>query len=645
MDKMDRKLIFELFVKAFVGYDFQVISGLNPCIIKYKGVRYNVYIKRLTPAQLSNNNPDVWRCQLPKRPIFDDFKKSDDLFLLLGYDETNDVYATWNPYWAKQRLNIGESVSMYSRYSIQEKASRFNELIKYDLNHNASVLVFPRLMLTSYLEKINDYFSEATQYIAVGSSLRKNKTKESVMNKAEELFQYFSNPKRVDDFIKFLKDTFLSEKTQKSYARYIEFVLEKDFFNKYKYIFLKYDNILDYKSAVAEFCSTDEIAYIDRQGKGGWHGAIKAAMNYYYIALFSSQVKLEEEKSEEVKPDEVDSEEELSLDDLFDLTEEVADDYDDSEEPNDSEKPNITTPDLLEKLVPLMCQEEPNELEALQIIDKHFGDTYKDSMKFLDWVNLLRSINWAKYSDKPSNTNNQIVVDSKESKQTILKVRLSDGKEIFKNRSIDTYVETIEHLFPDLILETGITLRRAPLVSKERYNNKQIKLKDGYYLSVCSHTKDLAEVLRKVADALGEHIEIEIVSKNTKTDKRISSIIPVTPKIDKSIKIKSEVPHFYIRKNNGSFGEGIFDQKSNLFTLLSGSRIYGSYGGSFSRKYVYDDITKNYCTYEDPFYVLQKNYTFTSPSTAASIILGRSSNGWRDWKDELGRSLDELFRK
>jgi hypothetical protein len=645
MNKMDRRDIFNLFVKSFDEQDFRVISGLNPCIIIYKEQRYNVYIKNLTPAQLSNNNPDVWRCQLPKRPIFSVFKNSEDLFLLLGYDAANDVYATWNPYWAKQRLNVGESVSMYSRYSIQEKASRFNEIIKYDLNHNGSVIVFPRLLLPLFLDNISDYFSEVTQYIAVGSSLRKNKTKESDMNKAEELFQYFSNPNRIDDFIKFLKDTYLSEKTQKSYARYIEFVLERDFFNKYKYIFLKYGNILDYKTAVEEFCSTDEIAYIDRQGKGGWHGAIKAAMKYYYMALFSSQVKREEDKSEEDKPDEVDSEEELTLDDLFDLPEEVADDYDARKESNDIEKPNITTPDLLEKLLPLMCQEEPNELEALQIIDKHFGDTYKDSMKFLDWVNLLRSINWANYSDKPANTNHQIVEDSKESKQTILKVRLSDGTEIYKNRSIDTYVETIEHLFPDLILETGITLRRAPLVSKERFNDRQIKLKDGYYLSVCSHTKDLAEVLQKVAEALGEHIEIEIVSKKTIVDKKIeASITPDTSKNEIETMPRSGLRHFFIKKGNGSFGEGVYDKKSNMFTLLAGSKIYASYFGSFNHKNIYDELTKFYCKYEEPFYILMKDYSFSSPSTAASIILGRSSNGWQVWKDEFGNSLDDIYR-
>ena len=37
-----------------------------------------------------------------------------------------------------------------------------------------------------------------------------------------------------------------------------------------------------------------------------------------------------------------------------------------------------------------------------------------------------------------------------------------------------------------------------------------------------------------------------------------------------------------------------------------------------------------------------QDYTFSSPSTAACVVLGRSSNGRLDWKDVQGRSLKEL---
>jgi len=44
-------------------------------------------------------------------------------------------------------------------------------------------------------------------------------------------------------------------------------------------------------------------------------------------------------------------------------------------------------------------------------------------------------------------------------------------------------------------------------------------------------------------------------------------------------------------------------------------------------------------------YIFSKDYTFTSPSQADCIIIGKSSNGWKVWKDENGNTLDSLIRK
>lgn len=40
--------------------------------------------------------------------------------------------------------------------------------------------------------------------------------------------------------------------------------------------------------------------------------------------------------------------------------------------------------------------------------------------------------------------------------------------------------------------------------------------------------------------------------------------------------------------------------------------------------------------------VFQQNYSFSSPSTAAAIVLGRNANGRTEWKDANGRTLKEL---
>ena len=39
---------------------------------------------------------------------------------------------------------------------------------------------------------------------------------------------------------------------------------------------------------------------------------------------------------------------------------------------------------------------------------------------------------------------------------------------------------------------------------------------------------------------------------------------------------------------------------------------------------------------------LARDYAFDSPSSAASVILGRNANGRIDWKDKDGRTLKQL---
>ena len=47
----------------------------------------------------------------------------------------------------------------------------------------------------------------------------------------------------------------------------------------------------------------------------------------------------------------------------------------------------------------------------------------------------------------------------------------------------------------------------------------------------------------------------------------------------------------------------------------------------------------------DGKYKLNVSVSFTSPSSAAMFVLGGSTNGWVEWKDKDGKTLDELYRK
>ena len=44
-------------------------------------------------------------------------------------------------------------------------------------------------------------------------------------------------------------------------------------------------------------------------------------------------------------------------------------------------------------------------------------------------------------------------------------------------------------------------------------------------------------------------------------------------------------------------------------------------------------------------YILTSSLEFTTPSGASSFVLGGNTNGWTEWKNKDGKTLDEIYRK
>ena len=96
---------------------------------------------------------------------------------------------------------------------------------------------------------------------------------------------------------------------------------------------------------------------------------------------------------------------------------------------------------------------------------------------------------------------------------------------------------------------------------------------------------------------------------------------------------------------NGVQAFGIYDGEK--FEVLEGSEI------DLSRKCHSDNIEKQRQTAIQngnisnigSRYKLNVSVSFTSPSSAATFVLGGSTNGWVEWKNKDGKTLDELFRK
>lgn len=100
----------------------------------------------------------------------------------------------------------------------------------------------------------------------------------------------------------------------------------------------------------------------------------------------------------------------------------------------------------------------------------------------------------------------------------------------------------------------------------------------------------------------------------------------------------------YICKGSGALAKGSFGE-NNTFIVYKGSVIRESTAPQYRDKDVRNSWLKQHAKKVGGQLILQENYAFTSPSTASSYVLGRSSNGWDDWKTEDGKKLADVCDK
>ena len=96
---------------------------------------------------------------------------------------------------------------------------------------------------------------------------------------------------------------------------------------------------------------------------------------------------------------------------------------------------------------------------------------------------------------------------------------------------------------------------------------------------------------------------------------------------------------------NGVHALGAYDGEK--FEVLEGSEI------DISRKCHSENIERQRQTaiqngdilLNGNKYILNVSVPFTSPSSAAMFVLGGSTNGWIEWKNKDGKTLDEQYRR
>ena len=96
---------------------------------------------------------------------------------------------------------------------------------------------------------------------------------------------------------------------------------------------------------------------------------------------------------------------------------------------------------------------------------------------------------------------------------------------------------------------------------------------------------------------------------------------------------------------NGIKAYGVYD--GDKFQILEGSEINFTKPANIEKynRQRKELLSKGDIVQQDGRYILRVTLEFNTPSGAGEFILGGSINGWAEWKDKDGKTLDEIYRK
>ncbi|HUC82148.1 MAG TPA: GIY-YIG nuclease family protein [Flavisolibacter sp.] len=174
-----------------------------------------------------------------------------------------------------------------------------------------------------------------------------------------------------------------------------------------------------------------------------------------------------------------------------------------------------------------------------------------------------------------------------------------------------------------------------------------------------SHVKFLEHISIKTANEIGrydtdnlatpakpyitESMEADLLD-NFETIKVLLSTLgfPIFEEIRKSNSTKKEILYC---KGKDAIAQG--EMQDDGFVVLKGSKANrdetktaGTWVTGMRKKLLDDKIL----ILENSVYVFAEDFVFGSPSAAAATVLGRRANGWTEWKDQNGRTIDEIYR-
>ena len=126
---------------------------------------------------------------------------------------------------------------------------------------------------------------------------------------------------------------------------------------------------------------------------------------------------------------------------------------------------------------------------------------------------------------------------------------------------------------------------------------------------------------------------------------------PIFENLSNVAKVQGKSPdepqELFYCKSSGSDGVGEYTNEGFVIHKGSKGRIKtsDSFHGSSNERLRNLLLAEQILISDDKELIFSRDYLFSSPSAASSVLLGRMSNGWVEWKSADGKTLDELKRQ
>jgi Domain of unknown function (DUF4357) len=120
---------------------------------------------------------------------------------------------------------------------------------------------------------------------------------------------------------------------------------------------------------------------------------------------------------------------------------------------------------------------------------------------------------------------------------------------------------------------------------------------------------------------------------------------PIFEPLSNAATSKGEKELFYCK---GSGADGVGEYTTEGFVVLKGSKARLDSVASIqpSQERIRQQLAaQGIMAAQGGVYVFTRDHLFASPSMAAVALMGRSANGWSEWKTPQGQTLDEVKRQ